>query len=186
MRFVAWDRFVLIDDELIRFIAGNMVHHRRATETTYATLPRLLRHSFAERVGAILISRGHPDYCVDLNRSGRSVATRRLPTGCRMRGCGRRRRGEALDGRVRVTVSAGRISEVTLDPRAMRTPSEDLAAAFRDAANAAIDAQNAPSTSRARESATPSPRSSASPKNTAAGTPAIEPPSGNATSSTPR
>jgi hypothetical protein len=51
--------------------------------------------------------------------------------------------GEALDGRVRVTVSAGRISEVTLDPRAMRTPSEDLAAAFRDAANAAIDAQNA-------------------------------------------
>jgi DNA-binding protein YbaB len=49
--------------------------------------------------------------------------------------------GEALNGRVRVTVSQGRISEVTLDPRAMRAPSEDLAAAFREAANAAIEDQ---------------------------------------------
>jgi hypothetical protein len=51
--------------------------------------------------------------------------------------------GEALDGRVRITVSAGHVSEVILDPRARRRPTEGLAAAIRDATNAAIDAQNA-------------------------------------------
>jgi hypothetical protein len=50
--------------------------------------------------------------------------------------------GEALDGKVEVTVSGGRISDVRLDPRAMRVPSQELAAAFRDAANAAIADQN--------------------------------------------
>lgn len=52
-------------------------------------------------------------------------------------------RGHALDGRVQVTVTAGRVSDVTLDPRALRAPSEDLAAAIREAVNAAIDAHNA-------------------------------------------
>lgn len=51
--------------------------------------------------------------------------------------------GHALDGRVQVTVTAGRVSDVTLDPRALRAPSEDLAAAIREAVNAAIDAHNA-------------------------------------------
>ncbi|MEQ7127869.1 YbaB/EbfC family nucleoid-associated protein [Actinopolymorpha sp. B11F2] len=55
--------------------------------------------------------------------------------------------GEALDGKVRITVSAGHVSEVVLEPRALRTPSEELAAAIRDATNAAIDAQNAEVTS---------------------------------------
>lgn len=50
--------------------------------------------------------------------------------------------GEALDGKVQVTVTGGRISDVQLDPRVMRIPSQDLAAAFRDAANAAIADQN--------------------------------------------
>lgn len=50
--------------------------------------------------------------------------------------------GQALEGKVQVTVSGGRVSDVRLDPRAMRLPSEDLAAAFREAANAAIDDQN--------------------------------------------
>jgi hypothetical protein len=50
--------------------------------------------------------------------------------------------GQALEGKIQVTVSGGRVSQVQLDPRAMRIPSEDLAAAFRDAANAAIDDQN--------------------------------------------
>jgi hypothetical protein len=50
--------------------------------------------------------------------------------------------GEALDGKVEVMVSGGRITDVRLDPRAMRVPSQELAAAFRDAANAAIAAQN--------------------------------------------
>jgi hypothetical protein len=51
--------------------------------------------------------------------------------------------GEALDGKVRITVSAGHVSEVVIDPRVRRRPSEELAAAIRDATNAAIDAQNA-------------------------------------------
>ncbi|MGH3486840.1 MAG: hypothetical protein ACRDP8_02825 [Actinopolymorphaceae bacterium] len=54
--------------------------------------------------------------------------------------------GEALDGKVRITVSAGHVSEVVLEPRVLRTPSEELAAAIRDATNAAIDAQNSQGT----------------------------------------
>ncbi|MET9022143.1 YbaB/EbfC family nucleoid-associated protein [Actinopolymorpha sp. NPDC004070] len=50
--------------------------------------------------------------------------------------------GEVLDGRLRVTLTAGRVSAVHLDPRALRLPSEDLAAAIQEAVNAAIDAHN--------------------------------------------
>ncbi|HEY8456981.1 MAG TPA: YbaB/EbfC family nucleoid-associated protein [Actinopolymorphaceae bacterium] len=49
--------------------------------------------------------------------------------------------GEALDGKVRVTVVAGHVSDVTLDPRVLRVSSEELGEAIRDATNAAIDAQ---------------------------------------------
>jgi hypothetical protein len=51
--------------------------------------------------------------------------------------------GAAMEGKVRITVTAGHVSEVVLEPRALRTPSEELAAAIRDATNAAIDDQNA-------------------------------------------
>ncbi len=47
-----------------------------------------------------------------------------------------------LDGRLRVTMTAGRVSDVHLDPRALRLPSEDLAAAIQEAVNAAIDVHN--------------------------------------------
>jgi len=47
--------------------------------------------------------------------------------------------GKAADGRVRVTAAGGRISAVDLDPRAMRLPSTDLAAAIMEATNAALD-----------------------------------------------
>lgn len=47
--------------------------------------------------------------------------------------------GEALDGKLRITVTSGNVSEVTLEPRAMRQASEDLAAAIKDAVNQAIE-----------------------------------------------
>jgi DNA-binding protein YbaB len=46
--------------------------------------------------------------------------------------------GEAANGMVRVAVAGGRISNVELDPRVMRLPSEALAEAFAEAANAAL------------------------------------------------
>jgi hypothetical protein len=46
--------------------------------------------------------------------------------------------GEAANGMVRVAVAGGRISTVELDPRVMRLPSQELAEAFADAANAAL------------------------------------------------
>lgn len=46
--------------------------------------------------------------------------------------------GEDADGMVRVEVEAGKVTRVTLDPRAMRRPSEDLAEAFTAAVNAAF------------------------------------------------
>lgn len=46
--------------------------------------------------------------------------------------------GEAMSGRIRVRVTGGRVSEVEIDPRARRKPSAELAAAVRDATNAAI------------------------------------------------
>lgn len=51
---------------------------------------------------------------------------------------GFRGHGEAADGRVRVDVNGtGDIEDVQLDPKAMRLPSEDLAAAFKEAFTAA-------------------------------------------------
>lgn len=47
-------------------------------------------------------------------------------------------RGEALSGRLSVTISNGRVSEVALDPRALRTPSDELADAFAAATNDAL------------------------------------------------
>jgi len=46
--------------------------------------------------------------------------------------------GEAANGMVRVTVAGGRLSTVELNPRVMRLPSEELAEAFVEAANAAL------------------------------------------------
>lgn len=47
---------------------------------------------------------------------------------------GFRGHGEAAEGRVRVDVNGtGDIEDVQLDPKAMRLPSEDLAAAFKEA-----------------------------------------------------
>jgi hypothetical protein len=46
--------------------------------------------------------------------------------------------GEAANGMVRVSVAGGRISNVELDPRVMRLPSEALAEAFAEATNAAL------------------------------------------------
>jgi hypothetical protein len=51
--------------------------------------------------------------------------------------------GEALDGKLRITVTSGKVSDVTLEPRAMREASEDLAAAIQVAVNQAIEAHNA-------------------------------------------
>jgi hypothetical protein len=46
--------------------------------------------------------------------------------------------GEAAGGMVRVTAINGQLSTVEISPRAMRMPSQDLAAAFATAANAAL------------------------------------------------
>jgi DNA-binding protein YbaB len=46
--------------------------------------------------------------------------------------------GEAANGMLRVTAAGGRLSLVELDPRVMRLPSEQLAEAFVQAANAAL------------------------------------------------
>jgi DNA-binding protein YbaB len=80
-----------------------------------------------------MVSDGFDD---DLSRARRelqelaaaSEAEGRLPQG----------HGEAAEGLVRVTVEAGRISTVELNPRAMRLPSPDLAEAFTEATNAAL------------------------------------------------
>ena len=46
--------------------------------------------------------------------------------------------GTAADDMVRVSVQSGRIGAVELDPRALRLPTAELAAAFAEAANAAL------------------------------------------------
>lgn len=51
--------------------------------------------------------------------------------------------GEALDGRLTITMASGKVSEVRLDPRAMRAASEDIADAIKDAINQAIEAHHA-------------------------------------------
>ena len=50
--------------------SGYLVEHesfRLLLDPGYATLPRLLGHTAAEDVDAVLISHGHPDHCADLN-----------------------------------------------------------------------------------------------------------------------
>jgi ribonuclease BN (tRNA processing enzyme) len=50
--------------------SGFLVEHdgfRLLMDLGYATLPRLLRSTMAERIDAVLISHGHPDHCADLN-----------------------------------------------------------------------------------------------------------------------
>jgi ribonuclease BN (tRNA processing enzyme) len=50
--------------------SGYLVEHegfRLLLDPGYATLPRLLTHTAAEQVDAVLISHGHPDHCADLN-----------------------------------------------------------------------------------------------------------------------
>ncbi|HEY0539516.1 MAG TPA: hypothetical protein VGD53_14155 [Actinoallomurus sp.] len=46
--------------------------------------------------------------------------------------------GETSEGRVRVTAQAGRIESVTLEPRLLRLPPEEVGELVRDAANAAL------------------------------------------------
>ncbi|MER6576945.1 MBL fold metallo-hydrolase [Nonomuraea sp. NPDC001023] len=49
---------------------GYLVEHdgfRVLVDPGYATLPRLLETTPAERVDAVLVSHGHPDHCSDLN-----------------------------------------------------------------------------------------------------------------------
>jgi DNA-binding protein YbaB len=45
---------------------------------------------------------------------------------------------EAADGLVKVIAETGKLSKIELNPRAMRLPSEDLAEAIVEAANAAL------------------------------------------------
>ncbi len=50
--------------------SGYLLEHdgyRLAIDLGYATLPRLLEHTQAAGVDAVLISHGHPDHCADLN-----------------------------------------------------------------------------------------------------------------------
>ncbi|KOX11723.1 hypothetical protein ADK66_05870 [Micromonospora sp. NRRL B-16802] len=52
--------------------------------------------------------------------------------------------GEALDGRVRAAVRGGRVDELTVDPRLMRLPAQDLMEHVRAAVNAALDDLGSP------------------------------------------
>jgi ribonuclease BN (tRNA processing enzyme) len=50
--------------------SGYLVEHdgfRLLVDPGYATLPRLLEFTPAESIDAVLVSRGHPDHCADLN-----------------------------------------------------------------------------------------------------------------------
>jgi len=50
--------------------SGYLVEHdgfRLLLDPGYATLPRLLQHTAAEAVDAVLVSHGHPDHCADLH-----------------------------------------------------------------------------------------------------------------------
>ncbi|MGW2222798.1 MBL fold metallo-hydrolase, partial [Nonomuraea sp. NPDC001684] len=50
--------------------SGYLIEHdgfRVLVDPGYATLPRLLETTPAERIDAVLVSHGHPDHCSDLN-----------------------------------------------------------------------------------------------------------------------
>jgi ribonuclease BN (tRNA processing enzyme) len=62
--------------------SGYLLEHdtfRLVIDLGYATLPRLLRHTGAEQVDAVIISHGHPDHCADLNPLLRARALRPAP-----------------------------------------------------------------------------------------------------------
>jgi YbaB/EbfC DNA-binding family protein len=51
--------------------------------------------------------------------------------------------GEAMDGKVRVEITGGRVSALHLDPAALRIPAGELATSVMEATNAALDAMRA-------------------------------------------
>jgi ribonuclease BN (tRNA processing enzyme) len=56
--------------EADRACSGYLIEHdgfQLLVDPGYATLPRLLAVSTAERVDAVFVSHGHPDHCADLN-----------------------------------------------------------------------------------------------------------------------
>lgn len=62
--------------------SGFLVEHdgfRLLVDAGYATLPRLLGHTAAEQVDAVVISHRHPDHCADLNPLLRARALREDP-----------------------------------------------------------------------------------------------------------
>lgn len=62
--------------------AGHLVEHegfQLVVDLGYATLPRLLEWTAAERVDAALFSHGHPDHCADLHPLLRARALREEP-----------------------------------------------------------------------------------------------------------
>ena len=62
--------------------SGYLVEHdgfRLVVDLGYATVPRLLTWTTADRVDAVFISHGHPDHCADLNPLLRARALRDDP-----------------------------------------------------------------------------------------------------------
>jgi ribonuclease BN (tRNA processing enzyme) len=62
--------------------SGYLVEHdgfRLVVDLGYATVPRLLGWTAADRVDAVFISHGHPDHCADLNPLLRARALRDNP-----------------------------------------------------------------------------------------------------------
>ena len=62
--------------------SGYLVEHdgfRLVVDLGYATVPRLLTWTAADRVDAVFISHGHPDHCADLNPLLRARALREDP-----------------------------------------------------------------------------------------------------------
>jgi ribonuclease BN (tRNA processing enzyme) len=63
--------------------SGYLVEHdgfRLLIDPGYATLPRLLEHTDADDIDAVLVSHGHPDHCADLNPLLRARALRDDPS----------------------------------------------------------------------------------------------------------
>jgi hypothetical protein len=51
--------------------------------------------------------------------------------------------GEAMDGKIRVELTGGRVSALHIDPAALRIPAGELSTVIMEAANAALDAMRA-------------------------------------------